>query len=518
VIDLARIANTSLNESLGEVLSKIPQDSEEYLELMDAIASMDPRERLEFEHSWAVWGRPKQQPPDWCRSEACGCMGEWTLWLLLAGRAFGKSRTGAEWVNYVATAYPGCRIALIARTAGDYRSVMIEGESGIINTQKPWNKCLYEPSKAQIVWANGSIAGLFSADEPRKLRGPQHHFVWADELAFWEKPEIAWSDMRLGLRLPARPGWKLPYRPRVVVTTTPLPTPFIRELAGRGTKPKDQRTHITTGSTYENSQNLDADYFKSVIRDLEGTRLGRQELLGEILVDVPGALWKAHMIDPYRIDPEMVPAHLKQTVVSIDPNAGGDNVTGIVVCASGPPPGGEISEITEEHESVAASLRKNQRIHGYVLADLSNKKYDTPDKWARAAVRAYHDFDANVIVAESNQGGDMIRYAINTVDPSVPVKLVHATRAKKTRAEPIVALFEQGRIHMVGKQTQLEDQLLTWDPEMTNSPDRLDAMVWGLHHLLGKGKIHHVAAPMGVGTREVNWTVFPIDTSQTGQD
>jgi phage terminase large subunit-like protein len=132
--------------------------------------------------------------------------------------------------------------------------------------------------------------------------------------------------------------------------------------------------------------------------------------------------------------------------------------------------------------------------------------------------RAYHDFDANVIVAESNQGGDMIRYAINTVDPSVPVKLVHATRAKKTRAEPIVALFEQGRIHIVGKQTQLEDQLLTWDPEMTNSPDRLDAMVWGLHHLLGKGKVHHAAPPQGIGQKATNWSVFPIDTSQTGPD
>lgn len=445
--------------------------------------------------------------------------------LFLASRAMiptHNSRTGSEWVHLQAHRFPGCRIAVIAPTARAARQVMIEGESGILETEKPWNKCKYWPSKLEIDFANGSLCTIFSADEPERLRGAQHHFAWCDELCAWggvskqgavPKDRSNWQMMRLGLRLPAKPGWP-DYRPRIVVTTTPKPTDLIRELARKRHVKGIVRTHVTTGSTYENRTNLDSDYFASVITDLEGTRLGRQELQGEILDDTPGALWRSSIIDPYRVTVEDIDGiSMKKTVVAIDPSVGGDNETGMIVCSTGPAPimsDEELKHLEDRRAEVTKSLRKNQKIHGYVLADISlEATQSTPDAWARQAVRAYHEFDANCIVAEANQGGEMVRHTINTVDPTVPVILVHATKAKKTRAEPVVALFEQGRIHMVGTHARLENQLLTWDPSEGLSPDRLDAMVWGLHHLLGKSKISALSAPIQMGVRTNPWEIIP---------
>lgn len=490
------------NKSYAEILAELPED-----QLAEVASQLTVDEQLYLAHSWDVHGRPTQQPPYTCEDQACGCLGDWTLWLILSGRSWGKSRTGSEWVHEVAWNYPGCRIGVIAPTAGDARRVMIEGESGILATAKPWNPCRYWPARLEITFANGTKCGVFSADEAERLRGPQHHFVWADELAAWKKAEDVWFMMKLGLRLPKKPGWPK-YSPRVVVTTTPKPTDIVRRLAGARPFKKDRRTHVTLGSTYENRPNLAPEYFESVIKDLEGTRLGRQELLGVILDDVPGALWKSEMIEPYRIVAEQLPTNMKRIVVAVDPAAGGDNATGIVVCASGPVPGSGETEVVEDHVATAAALRKNQRLHGYVIADHSVK--GSPDQWARAAVRAYHDYGANHIVAESNQGGEMVRYTINTVDASVPVKLVHATRNKQTRAEPIVALFEQGRIHLVDKLPKLEDELLTWDPEISpKSPDRLDAMVWGLTDLLGRGRLQSLGAPQIIGKRVNPWAIMP---------
>lgn len=491
---------SDVNKSLGEVLAlSTGPDRDELLHYINELLS--PEEQITFAHSWQVWGRPSQQAPDYCMDPNCSCGGDWTLWLVLAGRGWGKSRTGSEWVHEVAYKYPGCKIGLIGPTSANTRQVMIEGDSGLISTMKPWNPCEYWPSKLEFTFANGSVAYVISADEPNRLRGLQYHFVWCDELCAWAKAEEVWQMMRLGLRLPTKVGWPR-YRPRVVITTTPKPTPFILQLAGRS-KPKPSSTHITKGNTDDNKANLAQEFYDTIIADLRGTRLGRQELEGEILSDVPGALWRHEMIDPFRIEPDALP-DLRKVVVAIDPAAGGDNATGIIVCGTGHAPGE--SEIKESHISVASSLKKNQRIHGYVVADLS--LHGSPDQWARAAVRAFHDFGANEIVAEANQGGEMVRYTIHTVDSSVPVRLVHATRNKKTRAEPIVALFEQGRIHMTGKLPHLEEQLLTWDPEISASPDRLDAMVWGLHHLLGKGKIHHPTKPIQLGTRATSGWAF----------
>ena len=517
-----------MNDSLASVLSKLPD--REYEEALRRFRGMSSEDLSTLLYDWSFWGRAEQQEPIDCRNPLCGCEGNYSIWLYLAGRGAGKSRTGSEWARRNAWRYPGCRIAIIAPTAGDARDVMIEGESGILATSPPWFLPDYEPSKRRLTWPNGSIAGVFSADEPRRLRGPQHHFVWCDELASWPDAEMMYAMAKFGLRLPARPGWPK-FQPRMFITTTPLPIDIIRRIVGVGRNPKtgepnvrSRSTHITTGSTYDNRDNLDPTFFETVISEYEGTRLGQQELHAKILDDVPGAMWKAEMIDPLRVSPESLPEDLS-VVVSVDPSTvsngrgsikelqgkalsrkDGTNLTGIVVCASGPYYGVAADNVVENHAAVRAGLLKNQRRHGYVLADWSIK--GTPDQWARRAVHAYHEFGADAIVAESNQGGDMVRYTIHSVDGNVPVKLVQATKSKKIRAEPIVALYEQRRIHHVGSHPLLEEQMLTWDPELSASPDRLDALVWGLTHLLGKGKVVTHAAGIGVGARVNPWSIY----------
>lgn len=518
-----------MNDSLASVLSKLPPG--DFEETLKRFQGMEPNEVAQLLYDWSFWGRAEQQEPLDCRNPQCGCNGDYSIWLYLAGRGAGKSRGGSEWVRKNAERFPGCRIAIIAPTAGDARDVMIEGESGILATSPPWFMPDYEPSKRRLTWTNGSVAGVFSADEPRRLRGPQHHFAWCDELASWPDAEMMYAMAKFGLRLPAKPSWTHRFRPRMFITTTPLPIDIIRRIVGVGRNPKTGEpnvravsTHITTGSTYDNRDNLDPTFFESVIAEYEGTRLGQQELHAKILDDVPGALWKPEMINPFRIDAARLPDTL-HTVVAVDPSTvsggrgsikelqgkalsrkDGTNLTGIIVCASGTYYGNASDNVLEEHVGVRAGLVRNQRKHGYVLADESIK--GTPDQWARAAVKAYHEFDAECIVAESNQGGDMVRHTIHSVDGNVPVKLVQATKSKKIRAEPIVALYEQRRIHHVGSHLLLEEQMLTWDPELSSSPDRLDALVWGLTHLLGKGRVLTHTAGVGVGTRANPWTIY----------
>ncbi len=509
ILDPREVSTSTVNASLAELLAETPEEEQRSF-LAELLEAGGEDALIQFENSWLVHGRPAQQQPNFCADPKCGCEGSWNVWLILSGRAWGKTRTGAETCHQWASDYPGCRILIIAPTAGDLRRVTAEGESGLVGTEKPWNPCKYEPTLTQIRWENGSIGYTISADEPDRIRGVNAHFAWCDETAAWKKAQEVWDMMRLALRLPPRPTWGEGYRPRVIVTTTPRPTELIRRLAGGRGFRKGSRTHVTTGSSYDNRSNLSEDFFESIISDLEGTRLGDQELWGKILDDVPGAMWRSSIIDPFRIDPEQLPERLKTVCVAVDPSVGGSNETGIIVTGCGPAPSADLPDMTPDaHSSVALSLRRNQRIHGYVMADLSGGGL-TPDAWARRAVRAYHEYGANCIVAEANNGGDLVRYTIHTVDPNVPVKLVHAQRRKKTRAEPVVALYEQGRIHHVGKLSLLEDQLLTWDPEVGESPDRLDAMVWGLHHLMGKGKIHSGSAPIRIGAKEPSWNLQPI--------
>ncbi|PZN08384.1 MAG: ATP-binding protein [Bacillota bacterium] len=400
------------------------------------MADLSDEEAEALLYDWRFWARPKQLPPE----------GPWRIWLILAGRGFGKTRTGAEWVREQVERHGRRRIAIVGRTAADVRDVMVEGESGILSISPPWFRPVYEPSKRRLTWPNGAIATLYSADEPDLLRGPQHDAAWADELAAWRRPE-AWDNLMFGLRLGPDP--------RVVVTTTPRPVKIIRDLL------QDPTCVVTRGSTYENAANLAPAFLEQIISRYEGTRLGRQELYGEVLDDVPGALWQRKRIDELRVReaPELV-----RVVVAIDPavtSEEGSDETGIVVAGRGVDG------------------------HAYVLADRSCRM--SPDGWARRAVKAYYDFDGDRIVGEVNNGGDLVETVIRTVDPKVPYKAVRASRGKAVRAEPVAALYEQGKVHHVGTFEHLEDQLCQITPDGyqgAGSPDRADALVWALTELM----------------------------------
>lgn len=382
----------------------------------------------------ATGNRPKQRTPD----------GDWYVWLILAGRGWGKTRTGAEDQAYYATTNPGARLAVVAPTVAAARDVCVEGESGLLNVIpqpliRDWNRSLGE-----MVLTNGSRFKLFSADEPDRLRGYQHHRAWCDELASWRYPD-AWDQLLLGLRLGTDP--------RVVITTTPRPTSLVRGLLDRS------GVVVTRGATFENAANLAPAALAQLKARYEGTRLGRQELEAEILDDVPGALWQRRQLDDLRVRqaPEM-----QRVVVAIDPavTSGEDSdETGIVVCGRGVDG------------------------FGYVLADRTCRL--SPDGWARRATIAYDQFEADRIIAEVNNGGDLVGRVVSTLRPDVPYKAVRASRGKLTRAEPVAALYEQRRVFHVGGYPELEDQMCMYTPDgYDGSPDRVDALVWAMTELM----------------------------------
>lgn len=395
-------------------------------------------EAKELLHNWEFWARPSQLPPP----------GDWLVWLILAGRGFGKTRSGAEWVISRARSGKYRYIGLIGETAGDVRDVMVEaGESSIMKISPPDFMPKYEPSKRRLTWPNGAVATTYSGDEPDQLRGPQHDTVWADEPAKWKYAEEAWSNMMFGLRVGPNP--------QVCATTTPRPIKLIKDLV------KSKTTAVTTGSTYENLVNL-SPAFRQIISAYEGTRLGLQELYAKILDDVPGALWKRATIDDSRVTehPELI-----RVVVGVDPEASDEEQsaeTGIIT---------------------AGIARIGDLLHGYVLDDATLR--GSPHEWGTSAVAAYSKFYADRLVAEVNNGGDMVEFVIRTIGPNVAVKKLHASRGKRTRAEPVAALYEQGRIHHVGSFPALEDQMCNWVPDTGEpSPDRMDALVWALTELM----------------------------------
>ncbi len=386
-------------------------------------------------YDWAFWARPTQHPPP----------GNWTHWLILAGRGFGKTRTGAEWVRARVEAGQARHIALIAPTLGDARAVMVEGESGLLAVCPPDRRPKFEPSKHLLTWPCGAKARLFSADQPERLRGPQHDTAWADELCAWRLPDAGWDMLMFGLRLGGKP--------QCCITTTPKPIALLKRLV------IDPAVAVTTGSTYENIENLAPSFARDVIAKYENTRLGRQELAAELLWDVPGALWSRDQIDGLYAPPT---ARLERIVVAIDPPAtAGSNADacGIIVAA------------------------RSGRM-AYVLADRSCQGL-SPLGWAARAVEAYHDFQADRIIAEGNQGGDMVLALLHQIDPNVAVRRVHARRGKVTRAEPVAALYEQGRVFHAAPMPALEDQMVTFTgAPSADSPDRLDALVWALADLM----------------------------------
>lgn len=385
-------------------------------------------------YHWPFWARTDQRLPD----------GIWTYWLILAGRGWGKTRTGAETVReWVKT---NDLVNLIGATSDDARDIMIEGESGILAVCPNEERPEYRKSERKLVWPNGATSLIFTADEPDRLRGKQHKKLWADEMASWRYQE-SWDQAKFGLRLGERP--------QAICTTTPRPIRNVTDLL------KDRATFITRGTTYDNRANLAPTFFDEIVKRYEGTRLGRQELNAEVLLDVPGALWTREMIHHM---PKGALPPLRRIVVAVDPSISSTKSSdecGIIGCAAG---GME---------------------DGYVLADRSGVM--SPNEWANEAVRLYHELRADCIVAEANQGGEMVRATFAAVAPYVPVKLVHASRGKYLRAEPISALYARECIYHVGIHEALEDQMCTFTPDYdrvrNGSPDRLDALVWGMTEL-----------------------------------
>ena len=382
----------------------------------------------------------------------------WKNWLILSGRGWGKTRTGSEWIVWKALQQPKTRWAIVASTSADITDTCFEGESGIIsvlNRYGIYDENSYNRTRSAYTLPNGSRIKGFSAEKPDRLRGPQHHGAWCDELAAWEYPDT-WDQLQFGLRLGVHP--------QTVVTTTPRPTKIIKELI------KDSDTIVTRGSTYENADNLAASTLITLQTKYADTRLGRQELFGEILDDNPGALWNRSMLETARVKEA---PYLTRIVVGIDPavTSGEDSdSTGIVV----------------------AGMSADG--HYYILADYTLKA--SPQVWAEKAVYAFELHKADRIIAETNNGGDLVVHLLQQVKNTIPVKKVTASRGKAVRAEPIAALSEQGKLHMVGYFTELEDELCEYEPGVSaKSPDHMDAMVWAVTELSeGSNALNYLSA------------------------
>ncbi|MFL6845663.1 MAG: DNA-packaging protein [Allosphingosinicella sp.] len=445
-----------------------------------AMARLGRAELDSLSHCWSLWERDDQRQPAL----------PWRTWLILAGRGFGKTRMGAEWVRRIAATDPTARIALVGANEGEARRVMVEGDSGILAVCAKWERPEWQPSRRLLSWPNGAKAFVYSAAEPESLRGPQHHYAWCDEIAKWPFGVAAWDNLMFGLRLGALP--------RAVATTTPRPVALVRRLCG---KPGVARTR---GRTYDNAANLAASFIAEVRRDYGGTRLGRQELDGELIEDVEGSLWPRELIEKCRVNPSPCrgegklaagergegkadedrpsPSHslrerappsplqgegFRRIVVGVDPpvSAEGDSC-GIVVCG------------------LADGV-------GFVLEDATVWGL-RPEGWARVVEKAAERWSADRVVAEGNQGGQMVESVLRGADINLPISIVYARWGKSTRAEPVAALFERGAAKFAGAFPELEDELAG----MTvgggyegpgRSPDRADAMVWAMTELmLGK--------------------------------
>ncbi|HUE47276.1 MAG TPA: terminase family protein [Aestuariivirgaceae bacterium] len=403
---------------------------------------------------WTTLARLNQLPTRDGREIA-----DFRVWLVLGGRGAGKTRCGAEWVRCQAQGIqpladsPARRIALVGPTIGEVRSVMVEGVSGLLSVHGAGERPQFEPSLRRVVWPNGTVAELFSAEQPDSLRGPQFDVAWCDELAKWRHPQETWDMLQFGLRLGEAP--------RVVVTTTPRPMPLLQRLVA------DPDTLLARTPTLDNRRFLAPQFLREIEARYGGTRLGRQELDAEIIDDDPDALFRRDLIEAGRARsaPDLV-----RIVVAIDPPASsriGANACGIVCAGLG--------------------------VDGkaYVLDD-ATLQGASPSAWASRAIALYHSRQADRLIAEVNQGGDMVEAVIREVDPSVSFKAVHASRGKRLRAEPVAALYEQGRVVHVGVFPELEDELVSFDQRSLRpaSPDRADALVWALCELmLGRRRV-----------------------------
>lgn len=412
---------------------------------------LDAEEKAEFAYNWSFFAREAQLPP----------YGSWRIWLIMAGRGFGKTRSGAEWVRTIAETNCEARIALISSSLAEARAVMVEGESGILTCSPPDRRPKFESSLRRLVFPNGAQAQLFSAAEPESLRGPQHSHAWCDEIGKWpiahDRATRCWDNLLMGLRLGSDQ--------RIAVTTTPRAVPLVQRLLEQE---EDGATAVTRGSTYDNAGNLPLRFLDAIEHEFAGSQLARQEIGGELVDDIEGALWTRSLIERCRethAEPEY-----RRIVVAVDPPASssGDEC-GIVVAGIG-----------------ADGISR-------VLADCSIAGAQ-PDEWAAATANAAEQWSADRVIAEANQGGAMVEAVLRASDSTLPVKLVHASRGKVARAEPIAALYAAGRVKHRGHFPQLEDQMcgLLVGGHYAGpgrSPDRADALVWALTELmLGRTK------------------------------
>ncbi|MET1111652.1 MAG: terminase family protein [Allosphingosinicella sp.] len=411
-------------------------------EIRLAVRSLTAEERLVLDTDWPSWAHSGQMPPE----------DEWRVWVLLAGRGFGKTRAGAEWVSAFARANPDAAIALVGANPEEARAVMVEGRSGLLAVAREGerDRMRWEPSRKRLIFASGAEAFVYSAANPESLRGPEHHIAWCDELAKWRRGQAAWDNLRLGLRLGAKP--------RALVTTTPRPVPVLKRLLAL------DGTILTGGATRANPH-LPDDFIAAVESAHKGTRFGRQELDGALLDDIEGALWTRDLIEKSRISTVAGDGRYRRVVVGVDPPATQSGTCGIIVCG----------------------VAEDGLVH--VLADCSAGGL-SPEAWAARAARAARSWGAHRVVAERNNGGEMVTAVLRVADSGLPVTLVHAKDGKQTRAEPVAVLFEAGRAKFAGAFPELEDELAGFTPAGWRgngaSPDRADAMVWAMTELAVK--------------------------------
>lgn len=416
------------SKSVAERLASLPTHERDNI-----IKGFSDAECKDLLYDWEGFlARPDQIEPD----------GYWEVWLILSGRGWGKTRTGAEWVKKQMA--NGCmRMAIIGETQKDLEKVMVEGDSGLLSVFPPDECPTYVKKPVELRFPNGALIQGYNATEPEQLRGPQFEAAWCDEPAKWRYGRETWDQLQFGLRLGENP--------RVVVTTTPRPTSLIKDMVAGN----EGKVHVTRGKTADNRSNLSTKFIEKIEKRYAGTRLGRQELNGELLGDLPGALWQLSQIDMYRV--AEVPQDLERILIAVDPA-----VTN--------------TENSDYHGIVAGGVKGNE---GYIIKDGSIK--GSPMQWARRAIAMHDEFEADGIVVEVNQGGDMVAQTLRSVRPNIRVIEVRATRGKHVRAEPIAALYEQGRMHHVGTHAELEDEMVMFTAagyEGENSPDRTDALVW----------------------------------------
>lgn len=409
------------------------------------LAALSPEDLKFLTFDWPVFAHAHQLPPE----------RDWAVWLLMGGRGAGKTRAGAEWIRARALGHGWCetgfagRIALVGETYADVREVMVEGVSGLLAVHPGEERPQWTPSRRRLEWPTGAVAQAFSAEDPEALRGPQFDIAWCDELAKWTYAEETFDMLQFGLRLGRKP--------RQLITTTPRPVPLLKRLM------KQAGTAITHAPTKANALFLAPGFLEAVVGRYGGTRLGRQELDGELIEDRPDALWSRDGLEAARV--AAAPEDLTRIVIAIDPP--------VTATAK-----------SDACGIVAAGLGSDGK--AYVLADRSRRPAKPAD-WAEAAIGLWHGLKADCLIAEVNQGGDMVAQVIASADPSVPVKQVRATRGKFSRAEPVAMLYDQGKVHHAGTFPELEDEMADFGPgglSGRRSPDRLDALVWAVSDLM----------------------------------